>query len=150
MPKKREDNILFTHEWWFLSEYTLRASDYKVFERQDQSSCCSAIIKSSQTNNDVLTVIKLLPWKDRYETTHTHRLDFALVYVGVESRGPGLFTLKKVSPHSLWAGYTEQESCSASSCWYVTFLLHFISYKSMCWLCEQILCADLVIYHMAT
>lgn len=45
--------------------------------------------------------MRLLPWKGRYETTHTHRLYFALVYVGVENRGPGLFTLKKsVLTHS--------------------------------------------------
>lgn len=143
--RKSRKIISSLHEWWFLSEYTLRVSNYKAFERQDQSWHCSVTIKS-------LWRIKGYEASsmERQVWNHKQRLDFAFVYVGVESSGPGLFTLEKVRPHSLWAGYTEQESCSASSCWYVTFLLHFISYKTMSWLWEQILCADLVIYHMAT
>lgn len=98
MPKKREDNIFFTHEWWFLSEYTLRVSNYKAFERQDQSWHCSVTIKRSwRIKGYEASSMERQVWNH----THTHRLHFALVYVGVESRGPGLFTLKKsVLTHS--------------------------------------------------
>lgn len=146
MPKKREDNIFFTHEWWFLSEYTLSVSNYKAFERQDQSWHCSVTIKGSwRIKGYEASSMERQVWNH----THTQTV-FCTCVCGCGKQRTGSLYSEKVCPHSLWAGYTEQEPCSASSCWYVTFLLHFISYKTMCWLCEQILWADLVIYHMAT
>lgn len=88
--------ISSSHEWWFLSEDTLRVSNYKAFERQDQSWHCSVTIKSLWRIKDYEASSM-----ERQVWNHTHRLDFALVYVGVESRGRvSLLWKKSVLTHS--------------------------------------------------